>query len=149
MRKDFDLDRRQWLRLMAGASLLPLVGCGGDGNATGSDAGTSSNGSCSEIPEETAGPYPGDGSNGPNVLTTSGVVRQDIRSSFGSYSGTADGVPLTIELALVDAACAPLVGYAVYLWHCDRAGQYSLYTLTTQNYLRGLQQSGSDGKVTF
>ena len=28
------------------------------------------------IPEETAGPFPGDGSNGPDVLTESGVVRQ-------------------------------------------------------------------------
>ena len=37
-----------------------------------------------EIPEETAGPYPGDGSNGANVLTESGVVRSDITSSFGS-----------------------------------------------------------------
>ncbi|BCW73407.1 hypothetical protein NicSoilB8_44510 [Arthrobacter sp. NicSoilB8] len=34
-----------------------------------------------EIPQETAGPYPGDGSNGPNVLEASGVVRRDIRSS--------------------------------------------------------------------
>lgn len=45
------------------------------------------------IPEETAGPYPGDGTDGPNVLTESGVVRSDIRSSFGSLTGTAQGVP--------------------------------------------------------
>ena len=31
-----------------------------------------------EIPEETSGPYPGDGSNGANVLTESGIVRRDI-----------------------------------------------------------------------
>ena len=42
--------------------------------------------SCSTIPEETAGPYPGDGSNGVNVLTQDGIVRSDIRSSFGSSS---------------------------------------------------------------
>ena len=46
-----------------------------------------------EIPEETAGPFPGDGSNGPNVLTESGVVRQDITKSFGDASGVAEGVP--------------------------------------------------------
>jgi hypothetical protein len=34
---------------------------------------------CSVIPSETAGPYPGDGSNGPNALTQSGIVRADIR----------------------------------------------------------------------
>ena len=44
-----------------------------------------------EIPEETAGPYLGDGSNGPNVLTESGIVRQDITRSFGSASGVAPG----------------------------------------------------------
>ena len=46
-------------------------------------------GACSRIPEETAGPYPGDGSNGPTVLSASGVVRSDIRSSFAGLSGTA------------------------------------------------------------
>jgi hypothetical protein len=33
------------------------------------------------IPEETAGPFPGDGTNGPNVLAESGVVRSDITMS--------------------------------------------------------------------
>src|SRR5258705_13782169 len=39
---------------------------------------------CAVIPSETGGPYPGDGTNGPNALTQSGIVRSDIRSSFGS-----------------------------------------------------------------
>ena len=34
-----------------------------------------------EIPEETAGPYPGDGSNGPDVLAEDGIVRQDITTA--------------------------------------------------------------------
>src|SRR6478752_2020492 len=51
-------------------------------------------------PAETAGPYPGDGSNGPNVLIESGVVRDDIRASFGPYTGRAEGVPMSIELTL-------------------------------------------------
>jgi len=85
------------------------------------------------------------------VLSQSGVVRSDIRSSFGDFSGTADGVPLTIKLALKDqsSACAALVGGAVYVWHCDRDGQYSLYSLTEQNYLRGVQEADGDGVVTF
>ena len=57
-----------------------------------------------EIPDETAGPYPGDGSNGQNVLTESGIVRRDIRSSFGDASGTAEGVPTTIQLDITDLA---------------------------------------------
>ncbi|APR80721.1 Intradiol ring-cleavage dioxygenase [Minicystis rosea] len=144
------LRRRQALRLLAGASLIPLFGCGR--NVVAGTGGTGSTlDACSDIPEETGGPYPGDGSNGPNVLTTSGIVRSDIRSSFGSMSGTAAGEPLTIELTLVDASngCALLPGYAVYLWHCDRDGNYSLYTASEQNYLRGVQEAGDDGKVTF
>jgi protocatechuate 3,4-dioxygenase beta subunit len=107
----------------------------------------------SVIPEETAGPYPADGSNGPNVLTTSGIVRSDIRSSFGGMSGTAAGVPLTITLDVLDAGDGNTAktGAAVYLWHCDREGRYSLYSsgVTDQNYLRGVQVVDDGGQVTF
>jgi len=87
------------------------------------------------------------------VLTESGIVRSDIRSSFGSSSGTADGVPLMVTLSLLDQAnaCAPLAGAAVYLWHCDREGRYSLYSdeIIDQNYLRGVQEADANGQVTF
>ena len=106
-----------------------------------------------EIPEETAGPYPGDGSNGPNVLAASGVVRKDITSSFGTSSTTADGVPLTVTLTLLDNAngCAPLRGAAVYAWHCDKDGRYSMYDagLANENFLRGVQEADANGQVTF
>jgi protocatechuate 3,4-dioxygenase beta subunit len=103
------------------------------------------------IPEETAGPYPGDGSNGVNVLTESGIVRSDIRSSFGSSSTVAEGVATTIKLTLVGANGAALPGAAVYVWHCDAAGLYSLYSAgaTAENYLRGVQAADSNGVVTF
>ena len=106
-----------------------------------------------EIPRETAGPYPGDGSNGPNVLAASGVVRQDITSSFGTSTNTADGVPLAVTLTLLDNAngCAPLAGAAVYAWHCDKDGKYSMYDagLRNENYLRGVQEADANGQVTF
>ena len=106
-----------------------------------------------EIPQETAGPYPGDGSNGPNVLAASGVVRQDITSSFGSSTATAAGVPLAVTLTLLDNAngCAPLAGAAVYAWHCDKDGKYSMYDagLKNENYLRGVQEADANGQVTF
>ena len=155
------LSRRRALTLFAGVGLATLVGCAPDEDApaTGSTAapstptGSATSANCEEIPEETTGPYPGDGSNGPNVLTESGIVRSDIRSSFGSSSGTADGVPLTVALSLLDQAngCAALSGAAVYLWHCDREGRYSLYSdgVTDQNYLRGVQEADADGQVTF
>jgi len=175
-------DRRQTLRwLLAGASALPMLGCGGGSGSDSTTTSTSTSttttttgttttgtsttgttttttGSCSVIPEETGGPYPGDGTNSNssgvvNVLTQSGVVRSDIRSSFGSASGTAAGVALTIKLQIVNANnnCAALAGAAVYLWHCDRDGNYSLYSsgVTSQNYLRGVQEADSNGNVTF
>jgi protocatechuate 3,4-dioxygenase beta subunit len=155
------MDRRRLLRLAArfgvGAGALQLLGCGGSAPTTPSEtagaAGTVTGSSCSaRIPEETQGPYPGDGSNGPNVLGLTGVVRSDIRSSFAGLSGTADGVPLTIVLTIVSSSsCAPLAGRAVYMWHCDRPGRYSLYSagVTNQNYLRGTQEADSSGRVTF
>jgi hypothetical protein len=94
-----------------------------------------------EIPDETAGPYPGDGSNGPNVLTESGVVRSDITTSFRDFTGTAQAVPMTLELIVRDLANGgtPFAGVAVYVWHCDREARYSLYSdgATDQNYLPG------------
>ena len=106
-----------------------------------------------EIPEETLGPYPGDGSNGPNVLEASGVVRRDIRSSFGTSETKAAGVPLTVTLTLLDNAngCSPLAGAAVYVWHCDQNGKYSLYDrgLENENYLRGVQEADANGQLTF
>jgi protocatechuate 3,4-dioxygenase beta subunit len=106
----------------------------------------------SEVPDETAGPYPGDGSNGPDVLTESGIVRSDIRSSFGTSTTTAEGVPLTIKLTVRDASTgAAQTGAAVYLWHCNRDGEYSLYgrSIANENYLRGVQETDSTGTVTF
>lgn len=166
-------DRRQSLRwLLAGASALPLMGCGGgsDSTTTGTTATTApatttpvtttptTAGACSVIPEETGGPYPGDGTNSNaggvvNVLTQSGVVRSDIRNSFNGATGVAAGVPLTIKLQIVNSngSCASLEGFAVYLWQCDRDGNYSLYSsgVTTQNYLRGVQATDSGGNVAF
>ncbi|CAL9306274.1 intradiol ring-cleavage dioxygenase [Streptomyces sp. SudanB52_2052] len=158
------LARRRMIRLMAGASLIPLVGCtskeetpasSSSPASSSTSSSSSSSAACAEIPEETAGPFPGDGSNGVNVLKESGVVRSDITKSFGdSAGGTAEGVPLTITLTVVDAASgcgSPKKGAAVYLWHCDREGNYSLYSegVTDENYLRGVQETDDQGRVTF
>ena len=55
----------------------------------------------------------------------------------------AGGVPLAISLTVLDHATGkPIPGAAVYLWHCDREGRYSMYS-------PGVQAAGTDGKVTF
>ncbi|HET9141518.1 intradiol ring-cleavage dioxygenase [Actinophytocola sp.] len=145
--------RRRVLALFGGAGLAVLAACSPDPREPGAaTSGTSVPGSLAEIPAETGGPYPGDGSNGPNVLTESGIVRSDIRSSIGSASGVADGVPLTIDLTVLEAdTAAPLAGAAIYLWHCDRLGRYSMYSpgVTGENYLRGVQAADDAGKLRF
>jgi protocatechuate 3,4-dioxygenase beta subunit len=168
------IQRRRALKLIAGAGLVALAGCGSDddaastafttsttteasgsgsGSTGGSETTTGSDGEVSAISEETAGPYPGDGSNGPTVLTESGIVRRDIRPSFGSASGVAEGVPLTVNLTVLDAAggSTPLAGGAVYAWHCTRDGEYSLYSqsIADENYLRGVQEADADGALSF
>ena len=112
---------------------------------------------CIADPTETAGPYPADGTNSSNgstsnVLTSTGIVRSDIRSSFINTTTVATGVLVKITLTVVDvnAACAPLAGYSVYLWHCDRSGNYSLYgSAASESYLRGVQVTDANGQVTF
>jgi hypothetical protein len=156
--------RRSLLGLMGGVGALALVGCGSDGSSSpgaatgGAGAGnrpTAGGGpggqppgggsvdqtalDTGDIPEETGGPFPADGSNGVDVLSESGIVRRDIRSSFGDADGLAEGVPLSIRLTVYDNSgdqVTPYAGAAVYLWHCDREGRYSLYSdgATEENY---------------
>ena len=147
------LSRRNLLRTLGlGAAAVTLAACGANASSSSSPSPSASAAS-GEIPDETAGPYPGDGSNGPDALEQSGIVRSDIRSSFGEASGTAAGVPMTIELTVKDLANAgaAFAGVAVYVWHCDRDGGYSLYSdgITKENYLRGVQVADEAGSVTF
>ena len=166
------VSRRQSLRwLFAGAAAVPLYGCGGGGAATTS-TGTiaastpvatttttsGSSGSCSVIPDETGGPYPADGTNSANgkvanALALSGIDRPDIRWSVAGASGVAMGVALSIRLKIVNvgASCAGVAGATVYLWHCDRDGNYSMYSsaISAENYLRGVQAADADGMVSF
>ena len=166
------IDRRGMLRLGArfGAVIgaMQLAGCGDtptSPSATTTTAASTTNttaatttspvtstSTCARVPQETEGPYPGDGSNGPNVLVVNWRRAQRHPHSFAGLSGTAAGVPLNIALTIVSATtCAPMAGRAVYVWHCDREGRYSLYTAgaTNQNYLRGVQEADGNGRVTF
>ena len=166
------VSRRGALALLGGLGLA-AAGCSGGGDSNdatartrattsttgGSSTATTTTGSaaatvsdCSQIPEETAGPFPGDGSNGPDALRENGVVRNDIRSSFDGAHGTAEGVPYTIQFTVVDisSGCKPLTNGAVYVWHCDREGNYSMYQNGADaNYLRGVQAVDHNGVVTF
>lgn len=171
------VQRRRALKWFAGAGTLALVtGCGGSGDAeteattttttiatptptptpTATASSSSTTAGCVVNASETGGPYPADGTNSSsgstsNVLTATGIVRSDIRASFLSSTTVAAGVQVTLTLTLVDVnqSCAPLAGYAIYLWHCDREGRYSLYTAAAESYLRGVQVTDSSGQVIF
>ena len=173
------LGRRNMLGWMASAGGAALItACGGSGESGSSSTVTvsgttsttttttttststptpsTSSSTCTVYATETNGPYPADGTNTSsgstsNVLTVSGVVRSDIRSSFVGSTTVATGVPVTFTITVVDAnnSCAPLANYAIYIWHCDQVGRYSLYDLPAESYLRGLQVTDSNGRVTF
>jgi protocatechuate 3,4-dioxygenase beta subunit len=165
------MDRRRALSLVGvGLGAIVLAGCGSSvaksapsttsvlsGMSTtstiGSDPDGTSPANCSSIAGETTGPFPGDGTNGPDVLTQSGVVRSDITNSFGSMSGIAQGIALTMRYKVLDIAngCTPYAGAALYVWQSTREGSYSLYSegVQDQNFLRGVQAADDDGWVTF
>ena len=155
----FDLRTMSRRRMLAGiggvGAMAALAACGTSETATPSATTTTSAasaaGTLTEVESETAGPYPADGSNGPDVRTIDGIVRRDIRTSVGDASGTAEGVPLEFSLVVKDLNGAAVTGAAVYAWHCDREGRYSLYSdgVTDQNYLRGIQETDDTGKATF
>jgi protocatechuate 3,4-dioxygenase beta subunit len=167
-------ERRQallWLAAGGAAAALAACGDGSDGTSGSSTSSSSStsataatstvssdSGSCVADPQETNGPYPSDGSNTVNgavsdILTTSGIVRSNIRSSFGTSTTTAAGVPLVLTLNLVNvgSSCSALSDYAIYIWHCNCEGEYSLYAtdIQNENYLRGVQVTDGNGQVTF
>ncbi|WP_439570705.1 intradiol ring-cleavage dioxygenase [Sphingomonas sp.] len=168
--------RRRALRWFAGAGGIALLGgCDSGGSASTSTGSVStptptptatatatptptptSTGSCVADPRETNGPYPADGTNtssGPtsNVLTATGVVRSDIRSSFVGSTTAVPGVQVTLTLTIVNvnASCAALAGYAIYIWHCDALGRYSLYDVPAESWLRGVGVTDANGQVTF
>ena len=166
------LSRREALSLLgstAGAAFV--VGCGGGvtstvaGTTSGSTSGTTTpttTGSCTKVAEETAGPFPSNGSNTnagvtKNVLADSRVFRSDIRSDLDG-SNTQPGTPFTVTLTVLNlnGSCAVLAGYYVYLWHCNATGSYSQYSgnnnggdFSDRSFLRGVGVTDANGQVSF
>ncbi|MFZ9630091.1 MAG: hypothetical protein ACO3C1_12170 [Ilumatobacteraceae bacterium] len=176
---DHFFDRRNFLVLAGGATVLAACG-GADSSATTGTSGTIDTGSaattvtdsstsvggsspaaCLTPPSETSGPFPSDGSNSNGAGGTADAlhdprcVRRDIRSNFDG-SDTQEGTPMTLTVYVNDSSCNPLVGAAVYLWHCSKEGAYSGYSsrmlggnFADATWLRGVQVVDADGTVTF
>jgi protocatechuate 3,4-dioxygenase beta subunit len=134
------LGRREALGVMGAAGAALAFGCGGSPTSPDTASSTttttgSTNSACAVTPSETAGPYP----------SLTDIVRSDIRDG---KTGTV--LTLTVKVVNVNAACGVVPNADVEVWHCDSAGNYSEYgTQTTQNYLRGIQTTNSNGEVTF
>jgi len=151
--------RRRVLSIVgAGAGAIALAACSNTSSSGTTETPSASTSTAaaaaatSEIPEETNGPYPADGTNGVNVLEESGIVRSDITSSLDNGT-TVEGTPLSFTFTLTDLANdnAPYENAAVYVWHCDADGNYSMYSegVEDETYLRGIQVADASGAVTF
>lgn len=149
--KPSDIDRRRALGLLGGAAgLAALAGCGGDSSPTASSTTPSSgNGSttssCLVTAEETAGPYP----DRTGMIGNPAFFRRDITEG-------RSGVPVALTLAVVNTGnnCGAVAGANVEIWQCDADGRYSEYAQpgydgTGQTFLRGLQTTDANGRVTF
>lgn len=177
------LSRRRALAVLGAAGTSILVACGSStgattptsnpesGQATDSTTDPTSSpttgpttgstaGDAVPTPSETSGPFPSDGSNDDgagglaDVLHDPRAVRSDITSDLDG-SNTQPGVPFTLRMRMVSKS-APLVGAAVYVWHCNRDGAYSDYDsrmlgadYSARSFLRGVQVTDDAGWVEF
>ncbi len=132
----------------------------------GTDAGVASttgggDAAASATPAETGGPFPADGSNDngdgevADVLGDLRAVRRDIRSDLDG-TNTQDGAPFDLTMTVVDAKGAAVAGAAVYIWHCNKSGEYSAYNssmlggdFSDRSFLRGVQIADANGQVQF
>jgi protocatechuate 3,4-dioxygenase beta subunit len=101
---------------------------------------------CVVRPEQTEGPY----------FVDEKLNRSDIRVDPSDKS-IKPGVPLRLEFQvsrIAGAACTPLSGAMVDVWHCDAAGVYSdvrdnRFDARGKKFLRGFQQTDAKGMAEF
>ncbi len=134
------LSRREMLGLMgSSAAAIVFVGCGtGGAQSSGQSSSSSEEAStCVVKPEQTEGPY----------FVDTQLDRSDIREE-------REGVPIDLAFNVstidADAACTPLVGALVDIWHCDALGQYSgVENNDRETFLRGYQLTDDSGTARF
>jgi protocatechuate 3,4-dioxygenase beta subunit len=153
------MDRRKALTSFGSILALALLAScvaqktSSSGPSSSGDDGTPRTG-CGTIPSETEGPYPLNSAVGSSTAQASSIYRSNI---IGNDITDSNGVPLTLVLNIVNTnmSCQAISNAAVYIWHCDQSGEYSGYSSSQNGYhsgktfCRGIQVSGSDGKVTF
>lgn len=142
------MSRRKMLTLLGATGINMLAGC-----SSGSSGSKQMNGrkslSCIVTPQQTEGPY----------FVDEHLHRSDIRSD-PSDGSIKEGLPLALEIsvsavnAVDEAACTPLAGAIVDIWHCDAHGVYSDvvdsgFNTIGKKFLRGYQVTDKNGRVQF
>lgn len=96
-------------------------------------------------------PPPSSGASLANIWFRAGLVRQDIRPNMSREGLVASGLKLDLLLRLQSFKPRPMPvsGVAVYIWHCDASGAYSVYGRNDVDYLRGIGISDSHGRLRF
>jgi len=145
-------DRRQILKVGAGAAALVLAGSGRWlYPAAAQDAATAlPQDVCILTPEMTEGPY----------YVAGPLLRRDITEG-------KPGLPLRLRFGVVEVSgqsCTPLANAAVDIWHCDAQGYYSGVSsnlpgpdanadlaaqAASQDFLRGIQLTDQNGIAEF
>ncbi|HTO00697.1 MAG TPA: hypothetical protein VL068_08480, partial [Microthrixaceae bacterium] len=97
-------------------------------------------GTCSLLPEMTAGPFPLDRQ----------LDRRDVTEGL-------PGMPLRLGLRVLDESCKAVPSAVVEIWHADVSGDYSAFTdggggkdeAGDTTFMRGSQTADADGIVEF
>lgn len=182
LESDRTMSRRDALRSLGIAIAIPLLGCeaadmasngdGGGTNSTSGDAGGASNsgssdawatGGTASMTAKSSYPDPFTGALSSCAIvaaTTEGPCTTATDLSREDVSEGWSGLPVRLALQVVDAACLPLAGATVKIWHTNLEGSYSGQTpnpnmcLKTSSYssldfFRGVQTTDDEGRVYF
>lgn len=136
------LTRREALTALGAAGALVLLRCSRGSSSPSNDPLPA----CVVRPEQTEGPY----------FVDELLNRVDIRSDPGT-GDVRPGVPLDLTFhvsRVAEAACTPLAGALVDVWHCDHRGVYSdvvdpRFDTIGRKFLRGYQITDDDGVARF
>ena len=127
------ISRRQLLQLLGVAGISSSIGL-----KPSYSQKSKSTPACVLTPKQTAGPFYFDVDQ----------VREDITEN-------KSGLSLKLELTVVNSVdCKPIKDAIVDIWHADAEGRYSGYKnlgvdTTGEKFLRGIQVTNSEGKVSF
>lgn len=151
MRSDPTVGRRAVLGLLGAVGLTAVAGCGGDGSGSGAAGPTPTpmplptptpdELGCVLSPEQTEGPY----------FLDERLDRSDIRTDVATgIRSSGHRLRLRLHVYAIAAACTPLRGAVVDVWHADAQGRYSGFAgAEGKTYLRGYQTVDERGLVEF